>query len=80
MLTQFESAGLLVKHNFTDGHSVFELASDHHHDHMICQKCGSVDEFFDAKIEELQELIAKKQGFQIIDHSHSIYGLCKHCQ
>lgn len=80
VLTQFESAGLLVKHNFSDGHSVFEMASDHHHDHMVCQKCGSVEEFFEAEIEALQDKIALKYGFQITDHSHSIFGLCKNCQ
>ena len=79
VLTQFESAGLVIKHNFTDGHSVFELATAEHHDHMVCQKCGKVEEFFDAEIEALQEKIAQRYKFQITDHSHSIFGLCKDC-
>lgn len=80
VLTQFEEAELLIKHNFADGRSVFELASDEHHDHMICQKCGKVEEFFDAEIEALQDKVAKKYNFKILHHSHSMYGLCKHCQ
>jgi Fur family ferric uptake transcriptional regulator len=79
VLTQFEEAGILVKHNFDDGRSVFELSSDDHHDHMVCQRCGKVEEFFDAKIEALQEKIAEKYQFKILHHSHSIYGLCKDC-
>ncbi len=80
VLTQFEEAGLITKHNFEDGRSVFELATDDHHDHMICQKCGTVEEFFEARIEELQEQVAQNFGFKILHHSHSIYGLCKNCQ
>ena len=80
VLTQFEEAGLLMKHNFEDGHSVFELAGEDHHDHMVCQKCGKVEEFFDPDIEAQQEKIAKKFKFRIMHHSHCIYGLCKDCQ
>ncbi len=80
VLTQFEEAGLLVKHNFDDGRSVFELASEDHHDHMVCQKCGKVEEFFDQQIEERQEQVADQRGFKILHHSHSIYGLCSDCQ
>lgn len=79
VLTQFEEAGLLVKHNFEDGRSVFEMASEDHHDHMICQKCGKVEEFFDAEIEARQDKLAESRGFKILHHSHSIYGLCKNC-
>jgi len=80
VLTQFEEAGILIKHNFEDGRSVFELSADEHHDHIICQKCGKVEEFFDAEIEAIQERIAKKHNFKISHHSHSMYGLCKSCQ
>jgi Fur family ferric uptake transcriptional regulator len=79
VLTQFEEAGILVKHNFEDGRSVFELSSEDHHDHMICQKCGVVVEFFDQEIEALQEKVAKEHNFKVLHHSHSMYGLCAKC-
>ncbi len=79
VLTQFEAAGLLVKHNFADGRSVFEMASDEHHDHMVCQNCGKVEEFFDAEIEALQEKIAKKHKFKMLHHSLILHGLCAKC-
>lgn len=80
VLTQFESAGLVIRHNFEGGHSVFELNQGDHHDHLVCVKCGAVSEFIDEMIEKRQEEIAKKHGFQLTDHSHTIYGLCKNCQ
>jgi len=73
VLTQFESAGLVSRHNFEDGHAVFELSSDEHHDHMVCVDSGDVIEFFDEKIEELQHQIAEKHGFELIDHSLVLY-------
>src|ERR1700722_17825700 len=60
VLTQFESAGLVIRHNFGEGHSVFELNEGHHHDHLVCTKCGRVIEFVDEIIEQRQEAIAKK--------------------
>ena len=80
VLTQFESAGLVMRHHFEGGHSVFELNSDDHHDHIVCTKCGKVEEFFDEVIEEQQDKIAEKLGFEITDHSLYIYGLCPSCQ
>ncbi|HWK54102.1 MAG TPA: ferric iron uptake transcriptional regulator [Hyphomicrobiales bacterium] len=80
VLTQFESAGLVQRHHFEGGHSVFEMSSEEHHDHIVCTKCGKVDEFIDPIIEERQELMAKKHGFTISDHSLYIYGLCEVCQ
>ena len=80
VLTQFESAGLVMRHHFEGGHSVFELTSVEHHDHIVCNSCGSVEEFFDDLIEEQQEKIAKKYGFKITDHNMYLYGICKHCQ
>src|SRR5210317_482807 len=69
VLTQFEAAGLVMRHHFEGGHSVFELNSDDHHDHIVCTKCGRVDEFFDEVIEQQQDQIADKLGFKITDHS-----------
>ncbi len=80
VLTQFESAGLVMRHHFEGGSSVFELTSIDHHDHIVCQACGSVEEFFDELIEEQQEKIARKYGFKITDHNMCLYGICKHCQ
>ena len=73
VLTQFESAGLVSRHNFEDGHAVFELSSDEHHDHMVCVDSGEVIEFYDEQIEKLQHEIAAKHGFKLIDHSLVLY-------
>jgi Fur family ferric uptake transcriptional regulator len=80
VLTQFEEAGLVIRHNFEGGYSVFELDHGQHHDHLVCVKCGRVEEFVDAVIEERQREIAKKAGYHITDHSLNIYGICNHCQ
>ncbi len=73
VLTQFEAAGLVERHNFEGGHSVFEVAKDEHHDHMVCVETGLVVEFSDAKIEQLQREIAAKFGFELIDHNLVLY-------
>lgn len=80
VLTQFESAGLVFRHNFEGGHSVFELDEGKHHDHILCIKCGRVDEFFDETIEQRQKDIAKKYGYTMTDHSLTIQGICPKCQ
>ena len=80
VLTQFESAGLVTRHHFEGGHSVFELDQGNHHDHILCVKCGKVDEFLDETIEERQKKIAKEKGYAITDHSLYIYGVCSDCQ
>ncbi len=73
VLTQFETAGLVTRHNFETGHSVFELATAHHHDHMVCLDTGDVIEFEDAIIEERQREIAEKHGYTLEDHSLVLY-------
>lgn len=80
VLTQFEQAGLVIRHHFEGGHSVFELDSVDHHDHIVCNKCGKVEEFYDEVIEQQQEKIAEKFKFKITDHSLYLYGLCPACQ
>ena len=80
VLTQFEAAGLVMRHHFEGGHSVFELSTMEHHDHLVCSKCGLVEEFYDEVIEIQQEKIAKKFGFEITDHSLYLYGICSSCQ
>ena len=79
VLTQFEEAGLVIRHNFEGAHSVFELDNGKHHDHLVCIKCGRVEEFIDRLIEERQEYVAKQAGFAITDHSLNIYGICEAC-
>ncbi|EAW29628.1 Fe2+/Zn2+ uptake regulation protein [marine gamma proteobacterium HTCC2143] len=73
VLTQFETAGLVVRHNFEGGHSVFEMAKGEHHDHMVCLETSRVIEFVDPIIEKRQHEIAEEHGFEIIDHSMVLY-------
>ena len=73
VLTQFEAAGLVTRHNFEGGHSVFELDDGDHHDHMVCVDTGDVIEFVSEEIERLQHEIAEKHGFDLIDHSLVLY-------
>ncbi|HET7649419.1 MAG TPA: ferric iron uptake transcriptional regulator [Gammaproteobacteria bacterium] len=80
VLTQFESAGLVTRHHFEGGHSVFELNQGTHHDHIVCVKCGRVDEFVDQEIEKRQKQIASAKGYEITDHSLYLYGICPNCR
>lgn len=80
VLTQFEDAGLVVRHNFEGGHSVFEVATEEHHDHIVCVKCGRVEEFRDDEIEVRQRSVANNLGFELTDHNLNLYGLCPDCQ
>jgi Fur family ferric uptake transcriptional regulator len=80
VLTQFESAGLVSRHNFENGVSIFELCHGDHHDHLVCIKCNCVEEFFDEIIEQRQLSIASNANFKMTDHALTIYGLCSHCQ
>lgn len=77
VLTQFESAGLVMRHNFEGGRSVFELDDEGHHDHIVCVECGRVFEFYDKTIEERQRKVAEKAGFVLQDHSLHMYGVCQ---
>ena len=73
VLTQFEAAGLVTRHNFEGGHSVFELDDGEHHDHMVCVETGEVIEFTSEEIERLQHEVAEKHGFELLDHSLVLY-------
>ncbi len=73
VLNQFESAGLIIKHQFDNGQSVYELDTGEHHDHMVDLETGDVIEFFDKKIEDLQEELAEKHGYDLIDHNMVLY-------
>ena len=80
VLTQFEQAHLVKRHHFAGGQSVFELEEGRHHDHILCVRCGRVDEFVDESIERAQREIASKAGYTMTDHSLNIYGVCADCQ
>lgn len=80
VLTQFEAAGLVCRHHFEGGNSVFELNKGPHHDHIVCMKCGRVSEFTDELIERRQKAIAERLGYELTDHSLYLYGFCKHCK
>ena len=73
VLTQFEAAGLVTRHNFEGGHSVFELDDGDHHDHMVCVDTGEVTEFVSEEIERLQHEIAENYGYDLVDHSLVLY-------
>tara|TARA_S200000501_G_scaffold371832_1_gene415688 strand:- start:2034 stop:2471 length:438 start_codon:yes stop_codon:yes gene_type:complete len=76
VLTQFEQAGLFKRNHFESGKAVFELNQGSHHDHLVCLDCGRVDEFFDEQIEDRQQIVANERGFNLTDHSLSLYGVC----
>ena len=80
VLTQFEQAGLLIRHHFESGKAVYELNQGGHHDHLVCLQCGRVEEFYDAEIERRQKKIAAERGFTIHDHSLHIYADCTKAQ
>jgi len=77
VLTQFETAGLVIRHNFEGGRAVYELDQGGHHDHMVCVECGKVFEFVDDEIEARQRQVAQKAGFIIEDHNLYLYGVCE---
>jgi Fur family ferric uptake transcriptional regulator len=80
VLTQFEAAGLVTRHHFESGNSVFELDNGGHHDHLVCVKCGKVDEFQDEFIEKRQNEIADRLGYELTDHNFYLYGFCGECR
>lgn len=80
VLTQFEEAGLVTRHHFENETAVFELNKEGHHDHIVCMKCGKVDEFFDHIVEARQESIAAELGYTLVDHNLNLYGHCAGCQ
>ncbi len=76
VLTQFEAAGLVSRHHFEGGHSVFELNQGEHHDHIVCSECGHIVEFIDPIIEERQNRVAEAHGFRLADHALVLHGIC----
>ncbi len=82
VLTQFEQAGIVERHNFENNLSVFEVTQDEHHDHLVCDGCGKIIEFHNATIELEQLAVAEEHGFKLSGHSLVLYGICnnKECQ
>jgi len=80
VLTQFETAGLVQRHHFEGGQSIFELNEGDHHDHLVCVRCGAIEEFFDETIERRQVAVAERFGFDITDHALILYGVCSDCR
>ncbi|MDS4042127.1 MAG: ferric iron uptake transcriptional regulator [Candidatus Competibacter sp.] len=76
VLTQFESAGLVKRHHFESGQSVFEINQGEHHDHILCLECGRIEEFCDEDIERRQRVIAQRLGFELAEHCLILYGHC----
>ena len=76
VLMQFEQAGLLSRSNFESGKAIFELNEGQHHDHLVCLDCGHVEEFFDAEIEQRQRAVTIARGFELQEHSLSLYARC----
>lgn len=76
VLTQFEQAGLLIRHYFESGRAVFELNEGGHHDHLVCLQCGRVEEFYDPEIERRQNKVAQERGFKVVEHALYLYADC----
>jgi Fur family ferric uptake transcriptional regulator len=76
VLMQFVQSGLLARRHFEGDKAVFELDEGQHHDHLVCLRCGRVEEFFDAQIEERQRQIAIERGFELQEHALALYGVC----
>jgi Fur family ferric uptake transcriptional regulator len=79
VLTQFEQAGLAKRHYFDGERAYFELDEHRHHDHLVCVRCGRVEEFYNADIERLQREVADEHAFRLTDHRMELYGLCGGC-
>jgi len=77
VLNQFDDAGIVTRHHFEGGKSVFELSHKKHHDHLVCLKCGKVVEFEDDVIEQRQSDIAKSHNITLTNHSLYLYGECE---
>jgi len=80
VLRQFEAAGLVGRHHFESGQAVFELNEKGHHDHIVCVSCGKVEEFYDEMIEMRQREVANSKGYEVTDHSLTLYGMCPVCK
>ena len=79
VLTQFEAAGIIMRHYFGNDRATYEMDDGQHHDHIVCTRCGRVEEFVDKEIEKRQKMIAEQLGFELEGHALSMYGICSDC-
>jgi Fur family ferric uptake transcriptional regulator len=79
VLMQFVETGILVRNQFENSSARFELNTGKHHDHLVCTRCGGVEEFVDPDIEARQQAIATRHGFALVEHTLSLYGQCRRC-
>ncbi len=80
ILSEFEAKNILIKNNFNDEQSTYELTHpNEHHDHLICIKCNKVIEFYNCDIEKTQEEVARANNFRIINHQLNLFGICEKC-
>lgn len=77
VLTQFEAAGIVIRHHFEGGQATFETSTGDHHDHIVCNQCGRIEEFVDEGIERAQQEVARRAGFTVRAHSLILYGDCE---
>ncbi len=80
VLTQFEAAGIIMRHYFGNDRATYEMDDGQHHDHIVCTRCGRVEEFVDKEIEKRQKMIAEQLGFELEGHALSMYGICSDCR
>ena len=80
VLTQFEAAGIIMRHYFGNDRATYEMDDGQHHDHIDCTRCGRVEEFVDKEIEKRQKMIAEQLGFELEGHALSMYGICSDCR
>jgi Fur family ferric uptake transcriptional regulator len=80
VLAQLEQAGIVRRSSFDAGKAVFEIDDGPHHDHLVCVRCGRVDEFMDDAIEQRQQAIARERGFELTEHRLALFGVCRACR
>lgn len=79
-MKMLSDGGIANERKFADGFTRYELAdAGHHHDHLICIECGRIQEFEEPLIEDLQERVAHRYGFEVVHHKHELYGRCRSC-
>ena len=80
-LALLHRAGVVEKHDFRYGPPNYEVTfAKAHHDHLMCVQCGEIIEFQEPKVEALQEAVVRRYGYQMLSHTHKLYGLCRTCQ
>jgi Fur family ferric uptake transcriptional regulator len=80
-LAMLHRLGIVEKHDFRYGPPNYEVTfAKAHHDHLMCVQCGEIIEFQEPRVEAIQDQVVKRFGYQLLSHTHKLYGLCKACQ